>query len=139
MIAEIKAPELKVLIVDDSPLIVARLEQTLAGIPQVEFSGSAGNLASALLLIQERVPDVVILDIHLERDAPNASGITLLAAVRQLFPQITAIMLTNLSEDIYRNTCMKMGAKYFLDKSNQFEKIHEILVHIINENKTTKA
>jgi len=137
--AEMKTGVLKVLIVEDSPMIVSYIEQMLAGIKKLEISGAAQDVASALFLIQEHNPDVVIIDIHLAPDAPKASGITLLATLKQMFPEIKSIMLTNLSEDIYRNTCMKMGAKYFLDKSNEFDKLPEILNRMIHENENNRA
>lgn len=126
-----KQRTLKVVIVDDSPLIVVRLEQMLDGLERIKLLGHASNIGSGFALIRDTVPDVVILDIYLEEDAPEANGLTLLAVLTKEFADIQVIMLTNLFDQQYKSKCMKTGAKYFLDKSNEFEKIPEILIDII--------
>lgn len=129
--AEMKPSVLKIVIVDDSPLIVGRLKQALEPMTDIEISGVAGDIGSAFGLIEEKAPHVVILDIYLEDDAPKASGLNLLAVITEGFPAIKVIMLTNLSGPQYRNKCLKMGAAYFLDKTDEFEKVPEILTGII--------
>ena len=126
-----KPSVLKIVIVDDSPLIVGRLKQALEPMTDIEISGVAGDIGSAFGLIEEKAPHVVILDIYLEDDAPKASGLNLLAVITEGFPAIKVIMLTNLSGPQYRNKCLKMGAAYFLDKTDEFEKVPEILTGII--------
>lgn len=123
-------------IIDDSPLIVDRLQKMLVMLEGVTISGIGTNIGSGFTLIQEVMPDVVILDIYLEDDAPAANGLSLLAVITEAFPKILVIMLTNLSGTQYKNKCLKMGAKYFLDKSNEFERIPEILTDIIYSTKT---
>ena len=129
--SEMKPSVLKIVIVDDSPLIVGRLKQALEPMTDIEISGVAGDIGSAFGLIEAKAPHVVILDIYLEDDAPKASGLNLLAVITEGFPAIKVIMLTNLSGPQYRNKCLKMGAAYFLDKTDEFEKVPEILTGII--------
>ena len=124
------APATKVVIVDDSPIIASRLSQLLGGYALIEISGVATNIPSALDIIELHKPDVVILDIFLKEDAPTSSGITLLGTLRQLYPQMQIIMLTNLSGEAYYNKCMELGANFFLDKSSDFEKIPDLLSQI---------
>ncbi len=124
-------------IVDDSPLIVDRLQQMLKPVSKIQVAGVAGNIGSGFDLISEIVPDVVILDIYLEDDAPKANGLSLLAIITEAFPKTQVIMLTNLSGGHYRNKCLGMGAKYFLDKSNEFERIPDILVDIFNQSRVS--
>lgn len=117
---------LKVVTVEDSPIITARLQAILGEMQQVAFAGNATNIATALILIEREQPQVVILDIHLEADMPR-NGIDLLIMLRKKFIDMKIIMLTNLTDLQYRNTCLFLGADYFLDKSNEFEKISEIV------------
>jgi len=121
---------MKIVIVDDSPLIVSRLRQQISGLPYIEISGVATNIAMALETVKLHGPDVVILDIYLKDDAPSSSGITLLAMLRQTYASLHIIMLTNLSGEPYNNRCMELGANYFLDKSVDFERIPEVLLDI---------
>ncbi len=118
---------LKVVTVDDSPIIADRLQTILAQIEPVFFAGNATNIATALALIDREQPQVVILDINLEADMPKRNGIDLLIILREKFIDMKIIMLTNLTDLQYRNTCLFLGANYFLDKSNEFEKISEIV------------
>lgn len=120
----------KVLIVDDSALIVSRLKQQIGAIKEIEISGIASDIASALKVMESHQPDVVILDIYLKEDAPTSSGITLLTMLRERHAHLQIIMLSNLSGPEYYNKCMELGANFFLDKSTEFEKIPELLLQI---------
>ncbi|WP_127121108.1 response regulator [Chryseotalea sanaruensis] len=118
---------LKVVTVDDSPIIAERLQTILAQIDHINFVGNANNITSALSLIDHAQPQVVILDINLEADLPDLNGINLLIMLRKKYLNMKIIMLTNITHLQYRNTCLANGADYFLDKSNEFEKITEIV------------
>lgn len=118
---------LKVLTVDDSPLIAERLHSILREIENLSFLGNAFSISSAQNLINTAKPDVVILDIHLSKDEQDQTGIDLLDEIRQNYPQMKVIIFTNHNELHYRMVCLEKGADYFLDKSNDSHKISEIL------------
>ena len=128
-----KTRVLKVITVDDSLIIADRLREILAEIEQVEFIGNAATISSAIGLIQQQTPDVVILDINLELDTPPANGISLLIFLRKQFADLKIIMLTNLTHPQYRDTCLLLGADYFLDKTNDFESIPGLLKRFHSE------
>jgi PAS domain S-box-containing protein len=118
---------LKIMTVDDSPVIAERLQFMLSEIDSVEFLGNALNISSALELIDQRAPNVVILDIHLKDDLLVANGVHLLIQLRRRYPEMKIIMLTNLSVPQYKSTCMAFGADYFFDKTIDFEKIPDVV------------
>ncbi len=122
--------DLKIMTVDDSVIVAERLALMLNEVEKVKFLGNATNIATALHLIGERVPHVVILDINLKDDMLVANGVHLLIQLRRKYPTMKIIMLTNLSGPQYRSTCMTLGADYFFDKTNDFEKIPETLKEI---------
>jgi two-component system LytT family response regulator len=66
---------LRTFLVDDEPVALRRLAQTLHGIPGVELVGMAGDGISARRSIGEAAPDLVILDIEM----PGCSGLDLAA------------------------------------------------------------
>src|SRR5581483_1726938 len=117
---------LKVAIVDDSMVVVDRLEMMLNDIQNIEVVGYARNVTSAKELISKKRPGVVILDIHLHEDAPASSGMNLLQYLKILYPKMVVIMLTNLAHAKYREKCMKLGADYFFDKSNEFDMVIDV-------------
>ena len=114
--------KLSVLIVEDSLLIVKRLRLLLNDFDCVDQIYQANNADEALLISTQLRPSVIFLDIKI----PGRSGVEVLP---DLLKQniSTVIVLTNYSDDSYRKLCMDIGASYFLDKSNEFDKIKEIL------------
>jgi DNA-binding NarL/FixJ family response regulator len=118
---------LKVVTVEDSLIIADRLQSMLREMNNISFLGNARNIATALNLISLQKPHVVILDILLQDDMPNANGLNLLIILKKKYPNLKVIMLTNLSGTQYRNTCVAFGADCFLDKTNEFELIPETL------------
>jgi CheY-like chemotaxis protein len=47
--------------------------------------------------------------------------------IKNRLPGITVIMLTNYATGEYRRRCFEAGAQYFLDKTNEFQKLKGIL------------
>src|SRR5688500_13329117 len=99
---------LKIVTVEDSSIIVNRLESMLVDISGVEFIGNAGTIPEALVLMERGKPDVAILDIQLK--SGDGNGIDLLIHIRKIYPAMKTIMLTNLTEARYRTLCGEAGA-----------------------------
>lgn len=114
---------LKIIAVEDSAVIVERIQLLLSEMDNVEFLGAASTISKALYLINEHKPDVVILDIHLDKEVPAANGIDLLIELKRKYPNIRVIMFTGLNELQYRISCMAYGADYYFIKSRDFSKI----------------
>lgn len=125
---------LKIATVEDAPVVADRLKSMLAEMSYIEFAGNATNISDAMHLINDKRPGVVILDIHLKENAPAKSGIDLLANIRSVYPHMKIIMLTNLSSQQYRTRCHALGADYFFDKTNDFEKLPETLMSFVPSN-----
>lgn len=118
---------------EDSTSIAGRLKGLLTELTDHKCVGVAGTVAKALQLISLNMPDVVILDIHLQDEVPGITGIDLLRILQKDYPEVTVIMFTNYSEEQYRDRCEKLGAKYFFDKSVDFEKIPATLNEISSQ------
>jgi DNA-binding NarL/FixJ family response regulator len=121
---------IKVVTVDDSPIITQRIKSILSEMENIELLGSASNAVAALNLIHRQTPNVVILDINLDEKSSQFNGIDLLISLRNRYPQMKIIMLTNLSAAQYRMRCIAFGANYFFDKSDEFYKLPEVLNEI---------
>ena len=114
---------MRVLIVDDSEVLVQRLTARLAEVAGIETVSHAGNVADAAREIRGAKPDVVILDIHL----PGGSGLEVLEGLKKDLCQPIVIVLTNHSDRQYRRKCLQNGARFFFDKSHEFHKVAEVL------------
>ena len=113
---------MKIFLADDSKIILDRLAALLSENENLEVVGTAQNSLIAYDLIRKLKPDVVILDIRM----PGGDGVELLIKLKKQMPDIKVIMLTNYNLFAYKQACLNAGAEYFLDKSNEFEKVVEI-------------
>ncbi len=124
---------MKVLVVDDSALVRQRLVEmisTLAGVEQVETAASASDARRA---IEVRVPDLVVLDIHM----PGRSGLDVLDAVPADDP-VTTIVLTNDATPQWRRACLQAGADFFFDKSAEFQQAVDVIARLALESTASR-
>jgi DNA-binding NarL/FixJ family response regulator len=120
---------MRVLIADDSELIVQRLTAMLAHVRGVEIVDQVGTVEETRQAMRRFRPDAVILDMQM----PGGSGIDVLESMKKERLVSTVIVLTNHPYAPYRKKCLQIGAKFFLDKSNEFEKVGEVLQELIRE------
>ncbi len=126
---------MRILLVDDSPVVRERLAALLAEVEGVEVVGQAQDAPEAIAAIRALQPDVVTLDIRM----PGGNGIDALAEVKKLRPTPVVIMLTNYPYPQYRKKCLDAGADYFLDKSTEFEQVAQILERLGGESHLGQA
>lgn len=114
---------MKVFVVEDSDAICERIVRMINDVSNVQVVGTADKVSTALLGIKKYEPDVVILDIQLL----DGNGLTVLEQVKKEQPRIKVIVLTNFNSDQYRDLAQRYGADAFLDKSNDFMQISDLL------------
>ncbi|TMC52324.1 MAG: response regulator transcription factor [Chloroflexi bacterium] len=103
---------IKVLIVDDHPVVRRGLQSLLADAKDVQVVGEASNGAEALQQIAATAPDVVLMDIRL----PNADGVQVTRRVRRDYPQVKVIILTTYDDEQHLFNAIEAGAHGFLTK-----------------------
>ena len=115
--SEISGPAVKkiprrVLVVDDEPLIRWTVTETLAGLGMdVE---QAHDAASALRAITAPTDgfDVIVLDLRL----PDMHDLSLLATIRQIFPEASIVLMTAFGSDQILERAIALGARSVLHK-----------------------
>jgi len=112
-----------VFLVDDSPLVLERLEDLIEEVPGTRVVGSAGGSRDAIREILAIKPDVVLLDLTLSQ----GSGFDVLAAVHAREPGIDIYMLSNFSSEPYRRQAARLGARGFFDKSSEFGRVRDVV------------
>jgi DNA-binding NarL/FixJ family response regulator len=101
-----------VIVVDDHRLVRAGLEQLLALTDDIRVVGSAADGSTAVALVAERCPDVVLMDISM----PGVDGIQ---ATRQLMardPRTRVLVLTSVSDQERILESLHVGAVGYLMK-----------------------
>lgn len=118
---------MRVLVADDSDLLVERLLAALSRVQNVEIVGRAANAGEASEAIRRLNPEVVILDLCM----PGGSGIDVLKDLQRDRMHPLVIVLTGYGESQYRKRCMELGATFFFAKTTEFEKVAEVLREMV--------
>lgn len=122
----------RVLIVDDDPLIRLGLEKLLSKIGYDPISVGTGK--AALRKMEEEDLSLVLLDLKLP---DSYDGISLLEIIKQTRPEITVIMISGQSEIRGAVEAMKLGARDYLEKPIDFERLTSILKALEDEHKNS--
>lgn len=101
----------KVMVVDDSPLMVATLREMLEKLG-LEVVGDAGDAEQAVFNFKSLKPDLVLMDLIL----PGETGLTALKKIRQLRPETVVLMVTAVGQDRVAQQAVSMGACGLLRK-----------------------
>lgn len=118
---------MKVLIADDSGLILDRLEEMLSMHKQAEIVASLKNGTEALEALRTLKPDLAIIDIKM----PGLSGLEILNEIRKYDDTIKFIILTFYTSDYYRQQAIQAGADYFFNKADDFDKVSLVVSDMI--------
>ena len=117
---------IKVLIVDDHPMVLEGMRSMLTQINFVDIVGTAANAYEAIELIKAAAPDIVITDINM----PEISGIELTLKIKKEFPEIKVIAMSTFKERSYITQMIQNGASGYLIKSASKEEIEEAILSV---------
>jgi DNA-binding NarL/FixJ family response regulator len=112
---------IKILLVDDNPLILFSLEKIIAQHRDFKVVASARNGYDALAFLQDNQVDVVLLDIEM----PIMNGIECLRHIRERYAAISVILLTTFAEDMYITEGLTNGARSYLIKNTTFTNLDQ--------------
>jgi len=108
------AQPVRLLIVDDSPLIRAGLRAVLEGCDSVSIVGEAGSAAEALEQVSRLKPGVVLLDLRL----PDRSGLEACRDILAARPDTRVLILTSTDDQRMVREAIAVGAHGYLLKEN---------------------
>jgi DNA-binding NarL/FixJ family response regulator len=106
------AEVIRVMLVDDDPLVRAGLAMIIDTAADMQVVGVAGDGEEAVDEVREHHPDVVLMDIRM----PKVDGIQATALVRTLAQPPEVLVLTTLAADAYVLDALRAGASGFLLK-----------------------
>lgn len=106
---------IRILIVDDHPLVRAGLQLLLRRDPELEVVGEAADGAQAIEMTRHLLPDVILMELLL----PDGDGIPTTATIRQKFPQTQVLILTGILEKTRVAEAMQAGASGYVFKDTR--------------------
>jgi DNA-binding NarL/FixJ family response regulator len=115
---------LRVFLVDDHRLFRAGVRAELGA--EVEVVGEADEVAAAIELINERRPDVVLVDVHM----PDGGGQAVIEAVGRVHPDVRflALSVSDAAEDVIG--VIRAGARGYVTKTISGTELTEAIVRV---------
>ncbi len=122
---------IRIVIVDDHPVVRQGLRFLLEQQAEIQVVGEGENGEQAIKLIEEQLPDVLLLDllmpkmdgILLDLLMPKMDGITAVREIKRVAPSVQIIILTSYFEDDQIFSVIKAGALSYLLKDTRSQEL----------------
>jgi DNA-binding NarL/FixJ family response regulator len=119
----IKTPRIRILCVDDHPIVRDGLISIVTMQPDMEIVGAAGSGAEGLSMFRDLKPDVTLVDLRLR----DITGFDLIRNILALAPSARTIVLTSFEGDVDIERALAAGARGYVVKGM----VREELLHAI--------
>jgi DNA-binding NarL/FixJ family response regulator len=103
---------LRILLVDDHPLVRNGLRALLSSVTDMMVVGEAASGEEAIAQVGELQPDIILMDLHM----PGLNGVEATRRIVQIHPHIGILVLTMLEDDASVFAAMRAGARGYLLK-----------------------
>jgi DNA-binding NarL/FixJ family response regulator len=115
--------EIRILTVDDHPLLHEGIAMVIKNQPDMSLVAEAFNGREAVQKFREYRPDVTLLDLRL----PDMSGIDAMIAIRTEFPEARIIILTTFEGDVEIQRALEAGARAYVLKSTPPKELMDVI------------
>ncbi|MFN3397693.1 MAG: response regulator [Sulfurimicrobium sp.] len=120
--------KIKVLIVDDHPIVRQGIAQLINQEADLAACCEAGNAQEALDIMERGMPDILLVDISLD----GVSGIELVKILKSRHPQIPALVISMHDESLYAERALRAGARGYIMKQEATEKMLAAIRQVIS-------
>ena len=118
---------IRVLLVDDHPVVRMGISSCLARHPHLQVVGEAADGLEALAKARELLPDIVLLDI----DLPQMSGLVVADVLRKELPNIKVLILSMYQRADYLPRILQSGARGYVLKETSPEELAKAIETVI--------
>lgn len=110
-------------IIDDHEAVRQGYTLLIRREPDMKVVGESGHGDEALEQIQERSPDIVVLDISLQG---ALDGVDLLRSLRERQPHLAILVVSGHDEMVYAERMLRMGARGYVMKGDALTFLHAL-------------
>ena len=126
-VAQEKA-EVRVLLVDDHPLVRLSLREVIKRELDLIVCGEAEDRDQALELIEKTKPHLAIVDLTLK----SSNGMDLIKDIRDRYPKVQILVLSMHDETLHAERAIRAGARGYITKQEATKKIMVAIRQILN-------
>jgi DNA-binding NarL/FixJ family response regulator len=123
--------EIRVLVVDDHPLVREGIVAVINGQPDMQVVAQASTGREAIECFRKHMIDITLMDLRL----PDISGIAAVIALRTQFPEARVIMLTTFDSDAEIQQALAAGVRSYLLKTMPPKQMAEAIRRVQGEKK----
>ncbi len=128
-----KPSPLKLLLVEDSPVLRERLVALVEELPGVELVGAAATGAEAIRLFERETPDAIVLDVGL----PDLNGLAVLRHIRGQSATVAVMIYSGYEFPEMVECCELLGATGFFGKADNVGPLLATLQRLAEEKAAT--
>lgn len=114
---------IRVLVVDDHPLVRRGIADLINRQDDMEVCGEADSISGALQVMSETSPDLMTVDLTLK----DGSGLELIKDVKARNPDRRVLVSSMQDESLYAERCIKAGARGYINKEEATDKVVEAI------------
>lgn len=119
----------KLLVVDQHPIVSKGLELVFNATRDIKFMGSVDNGEAIFEFLKSTPVDVVLTEI----DLPKLNGLTAIRRIKSEFPDTKVIMFSGQSEEVYAVSSIKAGADGFIPKTAGIITLREAILKVYKD------
>jgi DNA-binding NarL/FixJ family response regulator len=120
------APKIKVMVVDDHPLMRVGVASIVNARPDMSVVAQTGTGEEAITLFSKHKPDVTLMDLRL----PGISGVDAIRAIRSNYPTARFVVLTTYEGDADIHCALEAGAQGYVIKGMPYQTLVEALQRV---------
>jgi DNA-binding NarL/FixJ family response regulator len=105
--------QIKVLIADDHPMVIAGIRRTIEPFEDIEIVGEAHSGPELMRLVERRGPGLVLLDLRM----PGVEGFEHIEQIREMWPEVKVVVLSACDDARSIDGALRAGASAYVLKS----------------------